>query len=225
MRLTSESFKDGEQIPAEFAFAVVDPQNHVALSKNRNPHLKWSDVPKGTKSFVLIVHDFDVPSSRDDVNQEGKEVPASLLRVELFHWLLLDIPASVREIAPGKQSDGVTPRGKQGPRAPEGLRHGINDFTKWFAGDTQMEGKYYGYDGPAPPWNDSIVHHYVFTLYALDIVRVNVEGDLTGPNIRAALEGHVLGKAALTGIYSLNPRLNPINSGDQEPKEAHLPEK
>jgi Raf kinase inhibitor-like YbhB/YbcL family protein len=208
MRLTSRSFRDGEQIPGEFAFAVVDPDNHVTLSKNRNPHLEWSGVPKGTKSFALIVHDFDVPSKLDDVNQEGKEVPESLPRVELFHWLLLDIPASIRQILPGKHSDGITPRGKQGPQAPEGFRHGLNGFTDWFAGDGQMEGKYYGYDGPAPPWNDSIVHHYVFTLYALDVSHVEVEGELTGPNVRVALEGHVLGKAALTGIYSLNPRLN-----------------
>jgi phosphatidylethanolamine-binding protein (PEBP) family uncharacterized protein len=216
MRLTSQNFNDGEQIPGEFAFAIVDAQNHITLGKNRNPHLKWSDVPNGTKSFALIVHDFDVPSRLDDVNQEGKEVPASLPRVELFHWILLDIPASVREIAPGKHSDGVTPRGKQGPGAPEGLRHGLNDLTKWFAGDTQMEGKYYGYDGPAPPWNDSIVHHYVFTLYALDVAHVTVEGELIGPNIRAALDGHVLGKATLTGTYSLNPRLSSKNRRDQK---------
>ena len=70
-----------------------------------------------------------------------------------------------------------------------------------------MEGKYHGYDGPAPPWNDAIVHHYVFTLYALDIPHPHVQGELTGPNIRAALEGHVLAKATMTGTYSLNPRL------------------
>ena len=209
MKLTSKSFKDGEQIPGEFAFAVVDPENHVTLSKNRNPHLEWSDVPRGTKSFALIVHDFDVPSKLEDVNQEGKEVPESLPRIELFHWLLLDIPASVREIESGKHSDGIKPRGKQGPHAPDGFRHGLNGFTDWFAGDSQMEGKYYGYDGPAPPWNDSIAHHYVFTLYALDVPHVEVEGELTGSHVRAALEGHVLAKATLTGIYSLNPRLNP----------------
>ena len=32
-----------------------------------------------------------------------------------------------------------------------------------------MSGDYFGYDGPCPPWNDSIVHHYVFTVYALDV--------------------------------------------------------
>ena len=30
-----------------------------------------------------------------------------------------------------------------------------------------MAGDYFGYDGPFPPFNDSLIHHYVFTLYAL----------------------------------------------------------
>jgi Raf kinase inhibitor-like YbhB/YbcL family protein len=70
-----------------------------------------------------------------------------------------------------------------------------------------MKGTYYGYDGPCPPWNDSIVHHYTFTIYALDIPRLNVQGDLTGANVRSALTGHVLAQAQLTGTYTLNPRL------------------
>ena len=208
MQLKSRNFRDGEPIPAEFAFAVVDPKDHFALSTNRNPHLQWSDVPEGTKSFALVLHDYDVPSQADDVNQEGKEVSTSLSRIDFFHWLLLDIPANTREIESGSHSNGVIPRGKPGPDGPDRLRHGINDFTKWFAGDSQMDGKYYGYDGPAPPWNDAIVHHYVFTLYALDTPQLEVEGELTGPNIRAALDGHVLAEATLMGTYSLNPRLN-----------------
>lgn len=94
-------------------------------------------------------------------------MPASLPRVDFFHWLLLDIPASTVEIAAGSQSDGVTPRGKAGPNAPSAYRHGINDYTGWFAADEQMKGEYYGYDGPCPPWNDTLVHHYIFTVYAL----------------------------------------------------------
>jgi Raf kinase inhibitor-like YbhB/YbcL family protein len=208
MQLKSRNFRDGDPIPGEFAFAVIDPKSHFALSTNRNPHLQWSDVPEGTRSFALIVHDYDVPSQIDDVNQEDKTVPAALPRMDFFHWLLLDIPPNTREIESSSHSDGVTPRGKPGPDGPHKLRHGINDFTKWFAGDSQMEGRYYGYDGPAPPWNDAIVHHYVFTLYALDIPQLRVQGELAGPNVRAALEGHVLAEAALTGTYSLNPRLN-----------------
>jgi Raf kinase inhibitor-like YbhB/YbcL family protein len=190
MQLKSKSFNDGAPIPGAFAFAVVDRASHVALSSNRNPHLAWFDVPAGTKSFALICHDHDVPSHGDDVNEEGHEVPASLPRVEFFHWLLMDIPGSTREIAAGSHSDGVIPRGKPGPIAPEGMRHGVNDFTNWFAKDADMRGVYYGYDGPCPPWNDALLHHYVFTLYALDVRQLETQGDLTGAGIRAALAGH-----------------------------------
>jgi Raf kinase inhibitor-like YbhB/YbcL family protein len=207
MQLTSTSFSDNMPIPGEFAFAVIDPTSHVALSSNRNPHLAWSDVPAGTQSFVLICHDPYVPSRGDDVNQEDREVPATLPRVDFFHWLLLDIPAATREIVAGSHSDGVTPRGKAGPAAPGGMTHGINDYTNWFAGDEQMNGNYYGYDGPCPPWNDALMHHYVFTLYALDIPELPKDLPLNGPNIRLAIANHVLAEASLTGSYTLNPKL------------------
>ncbi|SDH32915.1 YbhB/YbcL family Raf kinase inhibitor-like protein [Propionivibrio dicarboxylicus] len=205
MRLDSSSFKDGSAIPGEFAFCVIDPANHARLSDNRNPHLRWSDAPAGTRSFALVCHDPDVPSRGDDVNQEGKTVPASLPRVDFFHWTLIDIPADLREIGAGEYSAGVTARGKPGPDSRNGARHGINDYTGWFAGDPDMCGDYFGYDGPCPPWNDAIAHRYIFTLYALDIERLPLSGAFTGAQVRAALVGHILAEASLTGIYSLNP--------------------
>ncbi len=208
MKLTSQSFTDNSAIPGEFAFAVIDAANHVALSSNRNPHLSWSEVPDGTKSFVLICHDPDVPSVGTDVNQEGRVVPASLPRVDFFHWLLLDIPAATRAILAGSHSNGVTPHGKAGPSAPGGLRHGVNNYTDWFAGDEQMKGDYFGYDGPCPPWNDALIHHYIFTLYAIDLPNLTVNGPLNGASIRAALSGHVLAESRLTGTYTLNPQLH-----------------
>jgi Raf kinase inhibitor-like YbhB/YbcL family protein len=207
MKLTSTSFTDNMPIPGEFAFAVMDPVQHIALSSNRNPQLAWSDVPAGTQSFVLICHDPDVPSRGDDVNQEGREVPMSLPRVDFFHWLLWDLPATTREIAAGSHSDAVTPRGKAGPAASEGVMHGINDYTLWFAGDEQMNGNYYGYDGPCPPWNDARLHHYTFTLYALDIPHLPAAPVMNGASVRLALAGHVLAEACITGTYTLNPRV------------------
>jgi Raf kinase inhibitor-like YbhB/YbcL family protein len=207
MRISSQSFSHGGAIPEEFAFAVMDSSSHVALGSNRNPHVEWTDIPEGTKSFVLICYDSDVPSRADDVNKEDREVPASLPRIVFFHWLLMDIPARTREISAGAHSRGVTRRGKAGPAAPSGLRHGINDFTKWFAADAEMAGEYYGYDGPAPPWNDALLHHYTFTVYALDVTHLDVAGQLTGGKILAAVARHVLGEASLTGTYSLNARV------------------
>ena len=205
MRLWSNSFANNARIPGEFAFAVIHPTDHVALSTNRNPHLAWSDLPANTGSLVLICHDPDVPSRGDDVNQNNRSVPAALPRVDFFHWILVDLPPAPAEIAAGEYSREVTPRGKNGPQAARGARQGINDYTGWFAGDAAMKGNYYGYDGPCPPWNDEIPHRYIFTLHALDSPRCGVEGDFTGQQVRDALVGHVLAQATFTGVYSLNP--------------------
>ncbi|GIS40711.1 MAG: hypothetical protein Ct9H90mP13_05570 [Pseudomonadota bacterium] len=35
---------------------------------------------------------------------------------------------------------------------PSGSRQGINDYTKFMAGDPEMQGNYFGYEGPCPPW-------------------------------------------------------------------------
>jgi Raf kinase inhibitor-like YbhB/YbcL family protein len=207
MRLISKSFADGHPIPSEFAFAAMDPDSHVSLSGNRNPHLEWDDAPKGTRSFALICHDPDVPSRPDDVNKDGREVAATLARVKFFHWVLLDIPPTLREIPEGAYSDGVTPRGKPAAGAADNLRSGVNDYTSWFADDPDMRETYYGYDGPAPPWNDAVLHHYVFTIYALDVPHLDVKGELNGPNVMSALAGHILARATLMGTYSLNPRV------------------
>lgn len=207
MKLWSDSFQDGSSIPGEFAFCTINPATHVALSANINPHLAWSDLPSGTKSLALICHDPDVPSKGDDVNQEGRSVPADLPRVDFFHWVLIDLPATAGPIAAGEFCSGITPHGKPGPATLRGARHGVNDYTGWFAGDESMAGDYFGYDGPCPPWNDSILHHYQFTLYALDLARAPVEGKFTGQQVRDAIDGHVLGQASITGIYTLNPTL------------------
>jgi len=206
MHLSLPAFASGDPMPARFAFGDVDPDSHVRLSDNRNPELRWSDLPNGTRSLVLLCHDPDVPSAGDDVNQEGREVPAELPRVDFFHWVLVDMSPEREGIAEGEASDGVVPRGKKPGPYELGVR-GINDYTGWFAGDADMEGSYGGYDGPCPPWNDSIVHHYHFRLYAVDQPSLGLAGKFSGHDVRSALEGHVLAEAEWVGSYTLNPRL------------------
>ena len=207
MKLTSSGFQHLAKIPAEFAFCAPDPQSRVKLSANRNPALDWSGAPAGTLSFALICHDYDVPSRGDDVNQAGRTIPVTLPRVDFYHWALIDLPAAVTSIKAGEFSDGVTPRGKAGPDGPRGTRQGVNDYTQWFASDKEMAGNYFGYDGPCPPWNDSIAHHYVFTLYALDFERCPLTGIFRGGDVITAIRGHVLAQTVLTGVYSLNPEV------------------
>jgi Raf kinase inhibitor-like YbhB/YbcL family protein len=205
MRLVSTAFEDGKPIPEEFAFGKPDPDAHVALSANRNPPLEWHDIPHATRSLVLVCHDPDVPSRADDVNQQDRQVPPELARIDFYHWVLVDLPTQPQHVAAGEFSDGVSARGKHGPEAKRGTRQGVNSYSDWFAGDADMAGTYFGYDGPCPPWNDSIRHRYVFTLYALDVDHCAVDGEFRGPEVLAAVQGHVLAEAQLTGTYSLNP--------------------
>ena len=130
---------------------------------------------------------------------------ASLPRVPFAHWVLVDLKPATVAIARGTHSHGVTTRGKGGPAAPQGARHGINDYTGWFASDHDMAGDYFGYDGPCPPWNDELPHRYVFTVYALGVDRLAVEGRFTASDAQRAMSGHDLAQASITGRNTLNP--------------------
>ena len=212
MKMWSEAWSNGEAIPERFAAGRLAGLG-ITVADNLSPPLAWSELPPGTCSLVLLCNDFDVPGEVGDVNQPDREVPADLPRVDFYHWVLADIPADCRGFAQGQWSQGFTPRGKAGPAADAamaaGPRPGLNDYTGWFAGDVERGGAYFGYDGPFPPFNDSLVHHYVFTLYALDIARLPVADAFTGPQVRTAMAGHVLGAATLSGTYTLNRRLRP----------------
>ena len=204
MELTSSSLEEGAPIPPEYALGVPDPDERAVFGPNVNPALSWSDIPSGTRSLVLVVWDETVPTKPDDVNQPDREVPADLPRTDFFHWVLVDIEPSRSGIEEGQFSSGVTERGKTA-EARFG-RQGLNDYTGWFAGG-DLEGQYFGYDGPWPPFNDSLVHQYHFALYATDLEKCPVEGAFTGQEVRAAIAGHVLAEASINGTYTLNPLL------------------
>lgn len=208
MKIESQSFRNKQTIPDEFAFCVPDAQHHVALGRNRNPHLEWSDMPKSAKSLALICVDTDVPTVGTDVNKEGRTVKASLPRCDFYHWVMIDIPPTCAGLKAGECSDGVTAGGgKRNPPGPRGSRQGRTNYTDWFAGDKKMGGVYCGYDGPAPPWNDERLHHYHFRLFALDVPRLDVPDDFGAPEAIRAMKGHVLAETEIVGTYTLNPKL------------------
>ncbi|MCO4746111.1 MAG: YbhB/YbcL family Raf kinase inhibitor-like protein [Proteobacteria bacterium] len=205
MQLESESFKPYHRFDERLAFGKHDAEAHFAFAGNKNPHLRWSDAPEGTKSFAILCWDPDVPSVGDDVNQEGKTVPLTLPRVDFFHWVVCDLPASLREIAEGSHSEGITAKGKPAGATPDGGKQGQNDYTNWFAGHPDMGGTYCGYDGMAPPWNDERVHGYRFGIYALDVESLDLSGAFTGNELRRAMAHHVLDAQILIGTYAINP--------------------
>ena len=206
MKLSSDTFEDGGIIPGRCGFCVKDPKTFLRLSLNLSPHLQWRGAPDDTLSFALVCIDPDAPATKPDyVNTPGTLIPAKYPRGEFVHWLMVDIPPNVNELAEGSCSRAVIPGGKRIPAGPDGSRQGINDYTGWFAGDKNMEGPYLGYDGPCPPFNDSIPHRYHFTVYALDVAKLSVSGAFTLAELRKALAGHVLAEATLSGRYTTNP--------------------
>lgn len=108
--------------------------------------------------------------------------------------------------------DPDAPRQGPGEGSPGGTSGGIaSGFTHWVAFDADPvsvdftkavqgsndAGKS-GYIGPCPP---SGTHHYAFTVFALD-ARLGLPAGATESDVRAAMEGHVLGQTRLTGTYS-----------------------
>lgn len=202
MQLLSNDIKDQAPIDPRFAFGRMAKDAPMEFSENLSPHLKWVDFPAHTQCFALICMDPDVPSVADDVNQQGRTIAHDLPRVEFCHWAMCDISANVTELATGSCGQGVIAKGKQQPPGPKGARQGLNDYTQFMAGNPDLEGQYYGYDGPCPPWNDERLHHYVFTLYALSN-SPSVPEHFTGHDLKNALSGLVLDQASLTGTYTL----------------------
>ncbi|MDR6841686.1 YbhB/YbcL family Raf kinase inhibitor-like protein [Pseudoxanthomonas sacheonensis] len=199
MRIASDSFESGKRIPAEFAMGLPD-----GFGGNRNPHLEWNKVPEGTRSFALLCVDPDAPTVPETVGRDDLQIPVEQPRGDFVHWAMIDIAADVRLIEAGSCSDGITPKGKRNPPGPPGARQGLNDYTGWFAGDADMGGDYFGYDGPYPPFNDLRTHRYFFRLFALDVEKLEVPERFTAAQVLRAMQGHVLAETAIHGFYSLN---------------------
>ncbi|MEP6907238.1 MAG: YbhB/YbcL family Raf kinase inhibitor-like protein [Pseudoxanthomonas sp.] len=202
MRIHSDSFENGKPIAAEYAMGKAQ-----GFGGNRNPHLAWNDVPEGTLSFALLCIDPDAPTMPETVGRDDLQIPVEQPRADFIHWVMVDIHADVRVIAAGSCSDGITAHGKASPAGPAGARQGLNDYTGWFAGEADMGGDYFGYDGPYPPFNDLRLHRYFFRLFALDVEKLVLPARFTAAEAFHAMHGHVLGEALVHGTYSLNAKV------------------
>ncbi len=187
-------------IPEKFAYCKPDGNGKSTSAPNINPEISWSGAPEGTKSYALIVVDTEVPAAFDDANQDGKTIAADFPRQDFYHWVLVNVPASVTRIAEGMDSNGTPEGGKAVGKTTYGVNM-KNDYAKIF------KGSFGGYDGPCPPWNDLRMHRYHFTVYALDVESVNIAEGVAGADAVKAITPHVLAKGKVVGSYTQNTTL------------------
>jgi hypothetical protein len=88
MALTTPDFQDGGVIPDKYTQGVAMPVS---------PTLEWTNVPMGTESFVLIMHDPD-----NALNKGTGDV---------LHWMVFNIPGTTRSLPGGMSADAKLPDG------------------------------------------------------------------------------------------------------------------
>ena len=97
------------------------------------------------------------------------------------HWLLFNIPADQHALPAAVERTEHLANG-----ARHGRCWGVRSFDR------------IGYQGPLPPPGPA--HRYVFELVALDRL-LDLDAGATVFDLRAAMEGHVVARAQLTGLY------------------------
>ena len=156
-RIFSNVLEDGGTLPKEQVF------NQLGFDgKNVSPHLAWDGVPDGTKSFVITAYDPDAPTGSG-----------------WWHWVVVDVPGSVRELPHGAGSGLAA--------LPAGAIQTRTDFGSA------------GYGGAAPPAGPA--HRYIFTVYAVGAEGLGLDAEASGAMVTFMTNMNLLGKASLTVTY------------------------
>jgi Raf kinase inhibitor-like YbhB/YbcL family protein len=177
--LTSPDLKEGGAIKTEQVFNGAG-----CTGANVSPELSWSGVPTGAKSFALTMYDPDVTGRwwhRAKTLALAAYDPDASTRSGWLHWVIVNISANVTSLPKdaGNVRAGLAPAGSIQTRTSLGSL---------------------GWGGPCPSPGDK-PHHYVFTLFALDLDKLPVNESTSATSVGFNLYHHTLGKATLTGLY------------------------
>ena len=160
LKLSSPDIKANGTIAEEQVF-----NGFGCSGKNISPALSWSGAPKETRSFALFVHDPDAPTGG----------------AGWWHWLVIDIPADVKEL---KKDAGKS----DGTHLPAGAVQIATDFGTP------------GWGGPCPPVGDK-PHRYVFTLHALKVAKLELPKGASASLAGFMVNANSIAKASLIGKY------------------------
>jgi Raf kinase inhibitor-like YbhB/YbcL family protein len=132
--------------------------------QNISPHLRWHSFPAETRGFAVTCYDPDAPTGSG-----------------FWHMVLLDVPASVTELATGAVSGDQS-------GLPAGAFCVRNDYgSKDFGGAAPPAGH--------PP------HRYVFAVHALDADSLGVNSDVSPAVAGFNVGFHTLARAVMIPVY------------------------
>jgi Raf kinase inhibitor-like YbhB/YbcL family protein len=190
-------------LPLSSAFCM--PPGSSATAEDKSPGLAWSAGPANTKSYAVIMIDPDVPTDLSLLNKPGVTIAADSPRMDIYHWVLINIPSKTHGLEPGADGYHFVPGGKPIGPTEIGVR-GTNDYWPYFnkrpMAPASMKGPYGGYDGPCPPTNDLRVHNYKFQVFALDVATLPLSGQFFAPAALKAMAGHIVAQGEADAKFS-----------------------
>ncbi len=193
-----EGVKEGQPIPPEQAYCISDAKHKSKPGPNQRPTIRWTKSPYGSRSFVVVIVDPDVPTDFSQAGKEGRTIARDMKRQDFYHMVQVDIPINVFTLEGNAEERPPLKAALEGKAA-------VNDYAKF--SDTARAEDHLGYDGPCPPWNDMRVHRYHYRVYALDVGSLKLPNGFTAKEAMEAMQGHVLAMGERTGTYTLNDGL------------------